>query len=66
MTLNEIGVGMRMRFVLILFIFILGVAPRLPAEEHTAPLYQVGVSLPLTGDLGEYGVAVRNGIVPQA
>ncbi len=43
-------------------LFIVGRAARISAEDHAAPLYQVGVSIPLTGDLAEYGAAVRNGI----
>jgi ABC-type branched-subunit amino acid transport system substrate-binding protein len=32
------------------------------ADEEPQPLYRIGVSLPLTGDLAEYGTAVRNGM----
>ncbi len=52
--------GTRIRIALTLLA--LGVTTPLFAEDHRTPIYQVGVSLPLTGDLAEYGAAVRNGI----
>ena len=40
----------------------IGYCPQLLAEDKPAHVFRIGVSLPLTGDLAEYGSAVRNGI----
>jgi ABC-type branched-subunit amino acid transport system substrate-binding protein len=32
------------------------------ADSEDPPTYKIGVSLPLSGDLAQYGIAVRNGI----
>jgi len=59
-ALKDMATGTRMRIALTLLA--LGVVTPLFAEDYRTPIYQVGVSLPLTGDLAEYGAAVRNGI----